>query len=153
MSCHNIGEGMNSVVKTIMVLVDKKEISIKSARILVKACMEGVFYCDGNKYEATEYISNCCCGKCLKRLPKGAKLYDLYNGVRDLEVIHRIYKNEFFFTERLCTSCFDKIVNKYYGRDDAGKEAREYIENKYDEEDYTSSGMYMIKEKISFYDF
>ena len=75
MSCHDIGRGMNSVVRVVIGLYDNEEISSDAAIRIIRACARGVNWCDGNSYEAVDYIRRCRCGKCLRMIPKGEKLY------------------------------------------------------------------------------
>lgn len=86
MSCHDIGRGMNEVVKTTIELYDAKDIDINAAKKNIASCAVAVSQCAGNEYEATAYIRRCRCGKCLKMIPRDKKLYsvwDVSNNVPD----------------------------------------------------------------------
>ena len=127
MSCHHIGLGMNSVVRKIITLMDAEEISKETAKKLIKACANGVHWCDGNEYEAVAYISRCLCGNCLEKLPEGEKLYELPDPFDDSlwdkidkEIVH----------SRLCEKCFDEFIGKFYGHydsEEAGKKKTEAV--------------------------
>ena len=77
MSCHDIGRGMNTVVRTTITLFDEGKITLESARAIIVSCRKGVHWCDGNEGEAISYISECICGKCMKKAEKGEKLFHL----------------------------------------------------------------------------
>ena len=77
MSCHDIGRGMNSVVRTTITLFDEGKICLESARAIIVSCRKGVHWCDGNEGEAISYISECICGKCMKKAEKGEKHYSI----------------------------------------------------------------------------
>ena len=59
MSCHDIGRGMNEVVKTTIELYDAKAIDINATKKIIASCAAAVNWCDGNEYEATAYIRRC----------------------------------------------------------------------------------------------
>lgn len=69
-SCHDIGRGMNEVVKTTIELHDAKDIDINAAKKIIASCAIAINWCDGNEYEATAYIRRYRCGKCLKMIPR-----------------------------------------------------------------------------------
>lgn len=134
MSCYDIGRGMNSIVKEIVTLLDKEEISKESAKTLIKACIRGVHWCDGNSYEAVDYIIDCMCGRCLKKVAEGEKLYELPCPYDDLgNKIGLLYN-------RLCSECFDDVVANNIKLNKAVSEAGNEI-NK-EETAFRSSGKY-----------
>lgn len=69
-SCHDIGCGMNEVVKTTIELHDAKDIDINAAKKIIASCAIAINWCDGNEYEATAYIRRYRCGKCLKMITR-----------------------------------------------------------------------------------
>lgn len=73
MSCHNIGHGLNEVVRKVLVECDAGLIPYESAFRILKQCEESVFCCDGNKDEATACMYDRC-GRCLQ---KGLPMFDL----------------------------------------------------------------------------
>ena len=140
MSCHDIGRGMNSVVRTTISLLDEGRISMDAARSIILSCKHGVHWCDGNEGEAVSYIRGCICGRCMKKLAKGEKLYNIYSVSND--VPDRFDWAKDFVTDKLCRECFDIILNEKCGDSNAGQRERAYIEENEDEEDYTSTGEY-----------
>ena len=142
MSCHDIGRGMNSVVKVTMELYDSGKIDKESAQKIIYACMRGVHWCDGNEGEATEYIGNCVCGKCMKKIPKGDKLYSIFDVSPDVPNRFHIDDNYELVTSRLCEECFDVLINKHCGDEHAGQRERQYIAEHCQPEEYLSSGQY-----------
>ena len=48
MSCHNIGRGMNYVVKNVIKMYDTGELTLEAARKIIAAARRGVNWCDGN---------------------------------------------------------------------------------------------------------
>lgn len=78
-SCHDIGRGMNEVVKITIELYDAKAIDINTAKKIIASCAAAGNWCDGNEYEATAYICRCKCGKCFKMIPRDEKMYSVWN--------------------------------------------------------------------------
>ena len=109
MSCHDIGRGMNSVVRTTVTLMDEGKISKEAAKTIICCCKQSVNWCDGNEGEAIDYISGCMCGRCLKLVPEGEKLYSVYDVARDFPDYYHLDDN--LATDGLCEECFD-IVRK-----------------------------------------
>lgn len=68
MSCHNIGKGMNSVVEVVIDLFECDKIDLNACKEIIRACKQGVHWCDGNSEEAIACISESYCGNCLKRI-------------------------------------------------------------------------------------
>lgn len=79
MSCHNIGKGMDSVAKIVIQMYVNNEITKDAALRLFRALRDGVNWCDGNSYEATESISKILCGRCLKQFTEGEKPSSLWD--------------------------------------------------------------------------
>ena len=142
MSCHDIGRGMNSVVRVTMGLYDTGKIDKESAHKIIYACARGVYWCDGNEGEATEYIRNCVCGKCMNKISKGDKLYSIYDVSPDVPNRFHIDDNYELVTSRLCEECFDVLINEHCGDELAGQRERQYIVEHCKPEKYLSSGQY-----------
>lgn len=143
MSCHDIGRGMNSVVQVTINLFDKGKISLDAAREIIHACRVGVYWCDGNEYEAVESIRNCRCGRCLRKVEKGdifINTYEFYRyrNDRDLPKFGEINKN--LASLRVCRECFIQIVNDYYQKEDAGEEILNYFFTILGEDEYICDG-------------
>ncbi len=126
MSCHDIGRGMNSVVRTTISLLDEGRISMDAARAIIVSCKRGVHWCDGNEGEAISYIRGCVCGRCMKKLVKGERLYSIYSVSND--VPDRFDWEKDFVTDKLCRECFDITLNEKCGDSNAGQRERAYIE-------------------------
>ena len=113
MSCHNIGEGMDSVVEKVISLLDDNKISTEAAREIIAACRKGVYWCDGNEDEAIECIRECRCGYCLKKIERDQKqllfLWDLdfmsYKLFIDEDILD--CGNIALASDGLCEDCFD----------------------------------------------
>ena len=71
MSSHVIGHGINEVVETAVTMFEKFEISVnackKICKEIIRACKQGVHWCDGNSEEAIACINENYCGNCLKK--------------------------------------------------------------------------------------
>lgn len=85
MSCHDIGRGMNSVVKVVDALFEEGKINIEAAKIIIEACKDGVHWCDGNEHE--EY---------------SVKMGDVYNRIVGLQ--------NSLVTDLLCPKCFEELA-------------------------------------------
>lgn len=140
MSCHDIGRGMNNVVRTTIKLLDEGKISKEAAKAIVGCCAKSVYWCDGNEYEATAYIRKCMCGRCMKLVPKGEKLYSVY-GVSN-SVPNRYSLSDKLAANGLCEECFNIVLNEHCHDETAGARERKYIEDNCDAKDYTSTGEY-----------
>ena len=117
MSCHDIGRGMNSVVKEIITLLDNNELSKEAAKKLIKSCLRGVYWCDGNEGEAVNYISHYLCGMCLKKVPKGENLYEL-----PYDVWNKIHED--VFHGAVCKDCLEKLgIKEKYAIESTGEYA------------------------------
>ena len=140
MSCHDIGRGMNSVVRTTVKLMDEGKISKDAARTIISCCAYSVNWCDGNFYEATDYIRRCMCGRCMKLVPKGEKLYSVYDVSRD--VPNRYKLSNHIASDGLCEECFDIVLNQHCMDETSGERERKYIELHCKPEEYISTGEY-----------
>lgn len=141
MSCHDIGRGMNRVVKTTISLFDKKKISRESAVKIIACCRNAIYWCDGNEGEATDYIRRCRCGKCLRLVPEGEKLYSV------LDLPDAFYREKIIDMDRLriasdglCEQCFDESIQPFCDDTYTVDALKKHIEEWYDEEDYLSDG-------------
>ena len=81
MSCHNIGRGLNEVVRKVLVEYDAGLIPYESAFRILQQCVQSVYCCDGNEYEATVYDNQ--------------------------EVLERV--REAVIDYHLCQDCIDKL--------------------------------------------
>ena len=135
MSCHDIGRGLSSVVKVILKKLDSGEISADTARDLLHACRMGVYWCDGNEYEAMIQMHQMRCGYCLKKLSEGDTIYDLNDVSNSFKTEHNdeikaidAMAADYF----LCRECFEKLFDSI--APGAGEEQRRYIEEKCSED-------------------
>lgn len=140
MSCHHIGRGLNNVVRTVVSLMEENKISKKAAKTIIRCCADSVYWCDGNSYEATDYIHRCLCGRCMKRVPAGEKLYSV--GLVSDEVPNRYDLYHHLASDGLCGDCFDIVLAEHCKDAAAGERERRYIEEHNDPEDYISTGKY-----------
>ena len=131
---------MNSVVRTVVSLMDEKKISKDAAKTIIRCCANSVNWCDGNSSEATDYVRRCMCGRCMKRVPAGEKLYSVYQ-VSDA-VKNRYHLDDHLGSDGLCEECFDIVLAEHCKDAATGERERKYIEEQYDSEDYISTGEY-----------
>ena len=142
MSCHDIGRGMNSVVRVTIGLYDAGRIDKDATAQIIRACARGVNWCDGNKSEAVDYIRRCRCGRCLKMVPKGEKLYSIWDVSFDVPKRYEIDRDFKLLSDGLCEECFDIVLNEHCGDVGAGERERKHIEEHQKPEDYISTGQY-----------
>lgn len=102
MSCHDIGRGMNEVVKMTIELYDAKAININAAKKIIVSCAVAGNWCDGNESEATAYIRRYRCGKCLKMIPRNEKLYSVWDVSNDVPDRYNIEEKAGIATDSLC---------------------------------------------------
>lgn len=140
MSCHDIGREMNSVVRTTVSLMDQGKISKDAAKTIISSCAQSVNWCDGNSYEATDYIRRCMCGYCMKLIPAGEKLYSVYDVSYDVPDQYDI--EDHLATDSLCENCFDLVLNAHCKDPETGIRERKYIEEHQKPENYISTGKY-----------
>lgn len=134
MSCHDIGRGMNEVVRMTISLLDKGEIGKDSAKKIIATCRAAVYWCDGNEEEASLYYSYCRCGRCMSMLPEGELLLPLWPHENLVGFkFNSIEKKEHLISLRVCEPCFEELIKKY-----GNKENIENIKKKIIE--YESSG-------------
>lgn len=142
MSCHDIGRGLNSVVKVTVELFDAGKISKEAAMRIIHQCANGVNWCDGNTSEAIDYIRRCRCGRCFKMVPEGEKLYSIWAVSNNVPNRYKIFNAFDLASDGLCEECFDIVLNEHTGVEDAGARERAYIEGDLQEAEYTSTGEY-----------
>ena len=133
MSCHDIGRGMNSVVRTTVTLMDNGTISKEAAKTIICCCAKSVNWC-------VDYISKCMCGRCMKVVPKGERLYCVYDVSRDFPDFYNL--DDYLATPGLCEECFDIVMKEHSGDETAGAKQKQFIEEHSRPEDYTSTGEY-----------
>lgn len=147
MSCHDIGRGMNSVVKVVIELLDSKCLDSDVAKAIIVACRKGVHWCDGNEDEAIESIRRCRCGNCMKVVDKGDFLFSVWNASpivldlarkRGIDVLD--YRSDHLASDGLCLKCFDEVINEFCGDEQAGPNERAYIMQHRCEDEYLSEG-------------
>ena len=103
MSCHNIGHGLNEVVRKVLVEYDAGLIPYESVFRILQQCVKSVYWCDGNEYEATACMYDRC-GRCLRKGRPMFRLGILYN---DREVLELVKKEVIDY--HLCQDCIDKL--------------------------------------------
>ena len=103
MSCHNIGSGLNEVVRKVLVEYDAGLVPHESAFRILQQCAKSVNWCDGNEYEATACMYDRC-GRCLQKGMPMFKLGVLYD---NQEVLERVRKEAIDY--HLCQDCIDKL--------------------------------------------
>lgn len=103
MSCHNIGHGLNEVVRKVLVEYDAGLIPYESAFRILQQCVKSVYWCDGNEYEATACMYDRC-GRCLQ---KGMPMFTLGVLYDNREVLERVRKEVIDY--HLCQDCIDKL--------------------------------------------
>ena len=111
MSCHDIGRGMNAVVRRTIRLFNDNRIGFNETKIIIASCAKAVNWCDGNASEAVDYISGCTCGKCLKKLKEGEMIYSLYDLPSDIDADRLAENNMIIDGCGLCLDCFNEIIN------------------------------------------
>ena len=99
MSCHNIGKGMNSVVEVVVDLFERDEIDLNACKEIIRACKQGVYWCDGNSEEAIACINENYCGNCLKRIDYEEKIR-----------VSSFRENYQCVTRYLCKDCYRRLV-------------------------------------------
>ena len=130
MSCHDIGRGMNDVVRHVISLYDSDRIGLEETKTIIATCAGAVNWCDGNEAEALDYIEGCRCGKCLRMVPKDDKLYDLDQLYNVLNYEQFMAKHQTIFGLRVCSECFDSIIDAEDKIPASGAELRKSIEER-----------------------
>ena len=120
MSCHNIGRGLNEVVRKVLVEYDAGLIPYESAIRILHQCARSVHWCDGNEYEATACMYDRC-GRCLR---KGLPMFNIDIPYDNQGVWKLLDKESVDF--HLCQDCIDKLeVQEFANRPwDVEKEAQ-----------------------------
>lgn len=113
MSCHNIGRGLNHVVKKIIELYDENKISKEVAINLIVRARDAVVVCDGNEYEAVDCIFDRRCGGCLEEV----KTVDIFEVSNELDIDSLFFElwrkiSDNFTHWCLCKECFYNIIDK-----------------------------------------
>lgn len=103
MSCHNIGHGLNEVVRKILVEYDAGLIPYESVFRILQQCAKSVHWCDGNEHEATACMYDRC-GRCLR---KGLPMFELGIFYNDRETLDLLKKETVDY--HLCQECIDKL--------------------------------------------
>lgn len=142
MSNHDVGRGLNAVVKTTIELYDANQLDREVAKKIISSCGQAVNWADGNSYEALDYIYNCRCGKCLKMVPRGEHLYSVDDVSNKVPDFYSISDQEELATPRLCEDCFNEIICQHCNDPAAGKREMEYIQSEYGEDSCASEGNY-----------
>lgn len=144
MSNHEIGHAMDMVIKNILDLYDKGELSSSTAKKLIKKSLDVVYGYDGNSYEALESMTYTHCSKCLKKYGKNEVFVmeeDANECIRDKDKVdwewwYKGTKEADCIGDSLCVDCFRKIFKDILSEDtvehilqDAKKNSpnREYI--------------------------
>ena len=143
MSCHNIGRGIKTIINKIVALYEEGRYSADTARELIAAARRGVHWCDGNEDEAIDEIRRCYCGRCLKKMNKGAYLFSVWEVSGDVtqpyDIIDckRIEDELPLASDRLCEECFKIVLSKHCNNPEAGDREVKYIMENEREERYT----------------
>lgn len=103
MSCHNIGHGLNEVVRKVLVEYDAGLIPYESAFRILQQCVKSVNWCDGNDYEATACMYDRC-GRCLR---KGLPMFELGSYYVMRKVWDKVSKGVVSY--HLCQDCIDEM--------------------------------------------
>lgn len=135
MSCHDVGRALNSVGKVILDMYDNDRIPLEEARELFIATRLGVYWCDGNEYEAAAQLEKNHCGHCLKKLDVGTPLYNIYSIPWNYPNRNRLDEHPEMplASSCLCADCFDRLFELHTGDPQEGPRQRAYIEE-HDEE-------------------
>lgn len=136
MSCHSIGAALNNVSKTVLNLLDEDKISKEAAKEILYKTRTSVHFCDGNEYEATEEIDDNYCGYCLKKMKKNDLFLQLCHTSNNINNQYEIVKKYKMASYRVCSNCFDKLLNETTGDETTGEREKQYIMEHYDEYDY-----------------
>lgn len=145
MSCHDIGRGMNNVVKNVLKLYDAEKIDVSVARKLIAVARDSVNYCDGNEDEAIEVMKHCRCGKCFKKFNTGDFCFILYN-LFDWPAPERNQINpamdpdeteDALATWEICDDCLESVINDIFKGSVYPEELKEKYINTHSAEDYT----------------
>lgn len=145
MSCHDIGRGMNYVVRRTITLYDRNEIALEPAKKIIASCKNAVNWCDGNGYEAIDFILNCRCGKCLKLVPKGEKLYSIFDLPYKFEDTHPNLDEELELASYgLCEECFDRYMPNFCDEEWNVESLKKSIENDKHSNNFLSEGEHQM---------
>ena len=113
MSCHDIGRGLNSVSGVVIQLYEEGRFDVETAKKLLHACREGVYWCDGNESEAVaDVVDAGYCGLCMKKTEQLSNVYDNELGYPEC---YKVFK-EFNVNAAhyyLCPECKKKVLDSY----------------------------------------
>lgn len=142
MGCQNIGRGLNNVVRAVISLYDSRKIGLVAARVIIATCRDSVNWCDGDEYDAVDCIGDCRCGRCLRLVPKGELLLNVWCVPDDFKSDRDAFYKNAYATYRFCETCFPEVVATCYEgvEPDTVLEWRDYIMKNCSESDYLSTG-------------
>jgi len=113
MSCHDIGRGMASVANVIIELYEGGQIGKDAAIRLVRACREGVHWCDGNEDEAMETVVEAgYCGLCFEKKEGLSSVYDNDIGYPGKYDVFKAY-DKTAAHDCPCPECKAKVIGEY----------------------------------------
>ena len=113
MSCHDIGHGMASVADVVLELYQNGQIKKEVAIRLVNACRNGVYWCDGNEWEAIENVVEAgYCGLCFEKKEGLSNIYDNDLGYPEKYEVFRAY-GETAAHYILCPECKERVLTQY----------------------------------------
>ncbi|MCD7844616.1 MAG: hypothetical protein LUG57_01930 [Oscillospiraceae bacterium] len=127
MSCHDIGHGMNNVVKKVLELMDAGEISADAAKTLAYTAIGSVHFCDGNEYEASEcFAEQGRCSCCLEIKPTVFAFEDCPDLYRDkinaMETVRwrrpRDWDDYEILGDTICPECLERVYKNKFERFD-----------------------------------
>ena len=130
MSNHMIGYSMAPLIRYVMELREKKEISDNAAASLIKEMISTVGENDGNEYEATEEVNTSFCGNCGIHVPRGKPLFDLYDFLDEIDSYNeRLIESYTRYGTFLCEDCFRKFIAKANKDFDIESEIKRQVED------------------------
>ncbi len=138
MSCHDIGRGLNSVVKKVIELLKNDNISKEAAKQIIIACRNGVYWCDGNECEAVACFRRCYCGNCMEHIETGKPLYSIFDVSLSYSERNNMMDIYNLAADGLCEECFSKIINQHCNDENAAEKQIQYIKENCREYEYTS---------------
>jgi hypothetical protein len=132
MSCHEIGRGVDVIMRQVLDMYDEGKISKEAALEMVKKFPKAVHWCDGNEDEAQRTLTLTHCAACLHKYEEDDEImcvdvldsrsYDI--NISEFRIIDAWYesmeKND-FNGRSLCRSCFNKFFDSLIATDDMKK--------------------------------
>lgn len=120
MSCHNIGRGMNSVVKVVLDLYESEQLPREAATRLLLACRKGVYWCDGNEGETLEdIIERGYCGLCFEKTGTLSDVFDNDLNYPDCNKVFDKY-DDTAAHYWLCPKCKQLVIAEYRANHNSG---------------------------------